>query len=189
MYVEKTDPLIKNICSIIGYSGKSIQIKKFTGPKTLDSYWDGGSRDVFYFLELATGKCLRVESNHPVFEANKPRELKDLPEGVVLVEHSIFCGKDIGITIFAKEENLTKVLPSGSKEEVSEKEKIVLSLARGLKSSYAGISDYRCYEAVRRFNLTKEEYYEVKKQLIGKGFLNKNGAINVKGRNVLEQKF
>jgi hypothetical protein len=46
-----------------------------------------------------------------MFEANQPRELnqESMPEDVLLVEHSICCGKDIGITIHIKPDQ-TKLL-------------------------------------------------------------------------------
>jgi hypothetical protein len=34
-----------------------------------------------------------------------------LPAGVICVEHSIFCGKDVGIRIHLNPENLVSMLP------------------------------------------------------------------------------
>jgi hypothetical protein len=59
----------------------------------LDSYWSGGSRDYYAIIELATGKRHDVGSNHPMFEAGKPRYLGTLPEGFVLLQYGVFCGK------------------------------------------------------------------------------------------------
>ena len=35
-----------------------------------------------------------------------------LPSGVICVEHSIFCGKDVGIRIHVNPENLVSMLPA-----------------------------------------------------------------------------
>jgi hypothetical protein len=36
-----------------------------------------------------------------------------MPPNVIVVEHSIFCGKDVGITIYVRPANLAKLLPEG----------------------------------------------------------------------------
>ena len=68
-HVSKPDEIMKTAARKIGYSGRKFKISSSI-PSRLDSYWDGGSRDYFYFYQPATGEILQVGSNHPVFEAS-----------------------------------------------------------------------------------------------------------------------
>ena len=101
MYTKTNDPEIKRVCKLAfpEYRGRKFRYDTRI-PTDLSSYWDGGSRNSFAFVELKTGKVAPVQSNHPFFEAGRPSELKSLPAGFVVVEHSIFCGKDMGMTVY-----------------------------------------------------------------------------------------
>ena len=183
-HIDKPDETIKKIvgATFPEYRGRKFKLSTDV-PKCLNSYWSGGSRDYYAFYELATGKQFSVASNHPFFEKHNPRDLDGLPAGVVLVKHSIFCGKDMGITIYANSEQITPLLPP--KQEVSENEQVVLKFTRSYKSSYAGIKNYRFHEAHRETGISAEDWEQAKKTLIEKKLLNKAGAITPAGRNAL----
>jgi hypothetical protein len=83
------------------WKGKKVYTRVGTYPSRLDSYWDGGSRDRFAFFNTVTREVLSVHSNHPWFEADQPNTLRTLPSHILLLCHSIFCGKEGGITIYA----------------------------------------------------------------------------------------
>ena len=111
--VSKTDKTIKAIlkASFPDYKGRKVSIETGYIPQQLDSYWFEGSRDYYAFVQLDENfKCLQVHSNHPLFEKNQPRELNGLPKGIVLVQHTYFCGKDAGITIYANKEDVTPLI-------------------------------------------------------------------------------
>jgi hypothetical protein len=181
-WIDKPDETIRKIVNSTfpSYRGKKFKLSTDV-PSRLDSYWDEGSRDYFSFYELSTSKVLDVGSNHPFFEAGKPRDLESLPPGVVIVKHSIFCGKDMGITIYANAGDLAPLLPE--KLELTPHEKTVLEYTRTYKSSYAGISNYRFHEAHRSTGIKSDEWEAAKEQLIEKKLLNKAGAITPAGRN------
>ena len=183
-YIDKPDEIIKKItrATFPKYNGKKFKLSTSI-PSRLDSYWQGGSKDSYSFYELATEKEFSVASNHPFFEENNPRYLKELPRGIVIVKHSIFYGKDMGITIYANEEDLTPML--SPKQEISENERIVLQYTKSLKPSYAGIKDYRWHEANRHKGISFEDWQLAKQSLIQKKLLNKAGAITPAGRNAL----
>jgi len=132
---------------------------------------------------LSTGKVLDVDSNHPFFEAGKPRDLEELPPGIVIVKHSIFCGKDTGITIYANANDLTPMLPE--KTELTPHEKTVLEYTKSYKPSYAGIKNFRWHEANRDTKISLNEWETAKTKLIERKLLNKRGAITPAGRNAL----
>lgn len=183
-WIDKPDETIRKIISATfpEYKGKKIKISADV-PSRLDSYWSGGSRDFYGFYELSTSKTYDVDSNHPFFEANRPRSLENLPPGIVLVKHSIFCGKDMGITIYANKEDLVPMIPE--KVELTPHEKIVLEYTYGYKSSYAGIKNYRWHEANSRHGILLSEWEDAKASLIEKKLLNKAGAITPAGRNAI----
>jgi len=184
MYLEQITPDVEKIISrcFPSYTGKKVEILTSI-PSQLRSYWDGGSKTSYVFYGLSDGKTYQVESNHPFFEAGKPCQLNGLPLGVILVSHVIFCGKDIGIRIYANNQDIAPMLPN--KTEITENEKIVLAFTSGLKSSYAGISNYRFNEAHKTKGITLESWETSKTELINKGMLTKQGAITPKGRNAI----
>jgi len=183
-YIDKPDETIQRIvrATFPSYKGKKFKLSTDV-PSRLDSYWEGGSKSSFAFYELATGKQFSVATNHPFFEKNNPRDLEALPPGVVLVKHSIFQGKDMGITIYTNPEQLTPLLPP--KQEITENERIVLYYTRSLKPCYAGLSNYRFHEAHRQKGISSEDWESAKQSLINKKLLNKAGAITPAGRNAL----
>jgi hypothetical protein len=77
----------------------------------LTNYWDGGSRNYCVAYDLATGK--RADALSSTANPFRPEAhgVIEIPAGVVIVEHSISCGKDVGICIYVRPENLAKLLP------------------------------------------------------------------------------
>jgi len=179
------DEVLNDIANKVNYSGRKIKLSMDYIPSNLNSYWDSGSRDYFYFYQLSSGKMLGVESNHPMFEPNKPRELKDLPHDIILIEHSIFCGKDMGLTIYTTENNRARLLPQNTNEQLTEDEKIVLKYTKSLKNSYGGRTNIRFKEAHEEKGISLENWESAKSNLIRKKLLNSQGAITSKGRNAL----
>ena len=186
-YIDRPDETLKRICSVAFPEWRGKKIKLDTDiPSQLNSYWDGGSKDTYVFVELATMKTAHLSSNHPFFEKDKPRDLNMLPIGMILVKHSIFCGKDAGITIYANAGDLVPLLPA--KIELTDDENAVLYFTRVYKSSYAGIADYRFHEASWH-GITKERWETAKMSCVSKGLLNKAGAITASGKNAALDKW
>lgn len=67
---------------------------------------------------------------------------------------------------------------------LSDDERTVLRYTQSLKSSYAGIKNYRFSESNRETGITLERWDAAKKNLIAGKFLNAVGAITDKGRNI-----
>lgn len=184
-YIGKPDETIQRIvrATFPSYRGKKFKISTDI-PSRLSSYWDGGSKDSFSFYQLSTGKCVDLPTNHPLFESKNPSELKELPSGMVVVKHSYFRGKDMGITIYANSCDIVPLLPPAV--DLTNNERTVLQFTRGLKPSYAGIKNYRFHKATRKTGITLDEWEAAKSDLIAKKLLNKRGAITADGRNALE---
>lgn len=182
IYFDKVPSDIKQIISVCfpNYTGHKVKYCDII-PESFDSYWSGGSKDTFAFYHLDTKKLYIMPSNHPIFDKS-PNTIKCLPPRVIIVQHSIFCGRDAGITIYSNAADITPFLPA-PQIELTREQKIVLIATRSLKSSYNGIANYRFSEAKRETGITLEQYNNAKTQLIADGYLNKAGAITPKGKN------
>jgi hypothetical protein len=187
MYLDKLDSTTQAIVNAAfpSYNGRKFRMEIANHPLNVKSYWDGGSRDYFTFVNLAT----RETASMPAQSAFDPQiagaDAVNLPAGFVCVEHSIFCGKDGGITIHVQPDNAPLLLPA-PESELSENQKIVLLYTRCRKSSYAGIYDYRFYDANRTKGISRQNWDSAKAALIASGHLNKAGAITVKGKNAVD---
>jgi hypothetical protein len=132
-------------------------------------------------INLNTGATAIVPENGSPFTPNIGK-LTNLPINCVLGEHVIFCGKDLGVTLYLNEDNITKLLPNNT-EELSLDCQIVLTATAMLKSSYAGVGNYRFVSANRDLKITAERWESAKSYLINNKYLNGAGAITDKGRN------
>ncbi len=164
------------------YNGNKFKLAVSDSPLNCASYWDGGSRSFFVFANLATGE---VSNSCPVQSAfDRPiagLDAVSLPDGFACLEHTISCGKDSGITIHIHSANAGKFLPA--QVELTRFENIVLAYTRCLKSSYAGQSNYRFREANRETGISVYDWETSKANLITRGFLNKQGALTISGKN------
>lgn len=113
--VSITDPTIRKIVSACypDYKGRKIKVEARTR-YFMSNYWDGGSRDYAVAYHLASG-----ETRQPTRSSTNPMNQSahseiDIPEGIAIVEHSIFQGKDVGIRIYVNPANMAKLLPAGS---------------------------------------------------------------------------
>ena len=114
IHVSITDPIIKRIVKATypSYRGRKIRIVPQRYPLNCKSYWDGGSRDYFTFLRLDTFAIAPMPAQSAFDRDIRGAESVTLPAGIICVEHSIFCGKDVGIRIHVNPENLVSMLPA-----------------------------------------------------------------------------
>ena len=180
-----------------GYAGKKFKAEvclSVTIPSSA-GLWDGGSRDVYTVIRLDDGVEYR-----PAFQGtapwNKRRDLEvKLEPGIAVVEHSIFCGKDMGLRFYVHPDNAAALLPPPA-AELTSYEELVLVATSVLKSSYQGrdryqmaLGDYHCRKVLGNHSYpTREQWSDAKASLVGKGLLNKAGAITTAGRTATEGK-
>lgn len=167
------------------YKGRNVEIIAFSGPKSLHSYWSGGYRDYWAIVELSTG-C-KVDLSEmvwaPFVRMDREYVLSGLVPGYALFQHS-YSGTKQYAKVHVLPDNLCKYLPSS--QSLSWEERVVLAASRSLKSSYAGIKEYRKHEAGAKTGILPAEYDNAKLSLIEKGMLNKAGAITNEGRNTIQ---
>jgi hypothetical protein len=167
------------------YNGKKFEIKVATHPINCSSYWSGGTRSFFRFMRLSDEQVTNEMPQQSAFDPTvKGLDSVTLVPGLICLEHCLFCGKDMGIRIYYHQDNAPKQLEL--QQELSYDEKVVLYYTRYYKSSYAGIKNYRLYEALRDAKITEERWNVAKDICLQKGYLNWQGAITNEGRNVIE---
>jgi hypothetical protein len=111
-----------------GYKKHNAYLSAFPGSLNINSCWDGGSRDEYAIVELATmSRKPMPTSTHPFFDitargmANMDNgvvetdrvgnvTLKMLPEGFALVAAGTFCGKQATAHVYLNPANLNKFL-------------------------------------------------------------------------------
>lgn len=94
------------------------------GGVTINSFWDGGSRDEFAIVELASlSRRPLPTQTHPYYDLhgltqegpavsseNGNVRLTVLPEGFALVRGGVFCGKPTTVTVYVNPANLPRSL-------------------------------------------------------------------------------
>lgn len=180
IYLNRRD-VPESILSAISYTGTKFRVRLTERVELSGAFWDGGSRSTYIAVELATGKVSPADDriqNPPGFGGPRTTPQVDIPGGVVIVEHCIFCGKDAGIVIHAHPADYAPMLPAGN-DALSEDERKCLRATRSYKSSYGGVKNYRQAQS----GLTPEAWDVAKLSLVSRGLLDKRGALTTAGRN------
>jgi hypothetical protein len=81
------------------YNGRKITLEFTDHIIPWDLNWGGGTRNTYTFLN-ARGESKRYRPAAPWCEMSEGKRVELQPD-VVVVEHSIFCGHDTGLTIYA----------------------------------------------------------------------------------------
>jgi hypothetical protein len=182
------------------YTGQKFQAR-IVESVTIPSHaglWDGGSRDTYTLIDLATGyEAVASDNVSAPWDARADRKIVLRP-GFAVVEHSMFQGKDLGLTFYLLAENAAALLPAPV--TLTPHQKCVLVATSSLKSSYNGKDRYSLAKENARWEygakeygldfraefLTRAEWETAKAELIAAGYLNKAGAITTKGKNAAQ---
>jgi len=151
---------------------------------SLSSHWDGGSRDYFALVKLEGENILRaqVPQTGTPFDGALSTPPKAAPTPIlVIVEHSIFCGHDTGLTFYIHPALAPKMLPAPLDGDLSKAEELVLLAAATLKSSYQGRPLRR--DTCARHGVSNSDYDNALGSLRAKGYLTKADAVTIDGRN------
>lgn len=166
------------------YNGQRFEVLPFEHPLTMTSYWDGGCREYWALVNLATNRVYNVPENGTPW-TGKAFHCRKLPCGIAAVK--LTQNRAPYIAIYLNPANIRQdMLPAPVELEWAEQ--VVLSATRGLKSSYAGIKNYRFHEARQQTGIEASQWEAAKSNLIARGMLNKAGAITDSGRNAIGTK-
>lgn len=108
MYEKTKSAFVKKLCKLAypGNKGRKFYVEISDRTKKLDSYWDGGSRDYYRVVSLDTLAVGEPPTWGPFSGDVEPYTPRP---GFALVEHSIFCGKDGGRTVYLHPNDMDKV--------------------------------------------------------------------------------
>lgn len=183
IYLERKD-IPREILQHISYKGTKFQLKPSTEVHLFGCAWGGGCRNSYYAVNLDTGMIAHNQVEFGNYFLGAPDSAKvELLTNCMIVEHSYYRGKDMGITLYLHPSRITKMLPKSDDTPVHHK--IVLAATAGLKNTYGGRTNIRFTEAHEYTGITQEEWSRAKAELIASKHLNKSGAITVKGRNAV----
>ena len=94
--------------SFPNYTGRKITVE-FTEKVTFsDTNWGGGSRNQYHAIN-ANGRTARLHAPAPWVNPVEGKTI-ELPADVLIVKHSMFCGQDCGLRIYAHPVNAPKWL-------------------------------------------------------------------------------
>lgn len=93
------------------YRGRKFVIEVTERVAFYDTNWSGGTRNKYAAVRLEDGKTDSINAPAPWVNPVEGKAVPMLP-GVIVVEHSIFQGKDCGIRLHVHPENMARLLPA-----------------------------------------------------------------------------
>lgn len=165
-----------------GYTGRKLRVQYGVKSMNLYSEWSGGSKDTHVLVDLASMRTMQSPATTPFRPNDVPTV--ELFEGMVVVTHVRFCGKDLGLVVHTCIE--APMLASGEDDELNEVDKRVIEVHNGLKSAYR--MEELTYQPSwsSKKALTKAQVEQSRTKLIELGYMSKNTALTTKGKNVAE---
>ena len=164
-----------------GYNGRTFKAYVTDSVTCRGMQWDGGSRSTYTAVNLQTGESRPITDGRPWPQNMYTPPAIPLQRDQAIVEHSIFCGKDAGLTFYIHPDNAAALLPAA--DAVDDDQRTVLEYTARLKNTYGGRTDIRFTEARRDTGITRERWAAAQAACIAAGYLRKNGSITPAGRN------
>lgn len=102
------DPRAKEVGLIAfpEYRGRKFRLEYRDSVTLHGRYWSGGSKSDWMAVNLETRQAFAPEiggfENPPQFGGLRSDPKIDIPPGVAIVEHVIFCGKDLGLRVYVR---------------------------------------------------------------------------------------
>ena len=160
-----------------GYAGRALAaILTTTVDVPMDAgLWSGGSRCVYHFVRLSDGASVASPGQNLFHEGRKAYRL-DLPHGVAMVRHSIFRGRDHGLTFYIRPDDAAPLLPPPSTDDLSADAAIVARLI-------ACLIPRARREYAAREGITAARYDAAVAELKAAGLCAANGGLTTKGKN------
>lgn len=139
--------------------------------------WSGGTREKFHAVRLSDGAILPLPGQDLApWDAQRAERQCTLIPGLAIVEHSVFCGKDMGLTFYLLAGDAAPLLPAPA-PELTEAESVVLRMSDSYKAAFRR-------EYAFRAGVDVTAYDAAVLSLQGKGLLSASKAITTRGRNV-----
>jgi hypothetical protein len=178
-----------------GYTGKkfAVEVTEIAFIPADAGTWSGGTRDTYRAIRLSDGAGVKLTDtvSAPWDDCRKDQRFVLTP-GLAIVRHTMFCGKDMGLTFYLNPSDAAPMLPAPA-DGLSRVEQMVLDYTAGRKSSYNGKDRYEMARDDWRHGYmtdkpevfpTREVWDAAKVSLASRLYLNKAGAITPAGRNM-----
>jgi len=182
VYFDRT-PDIQRVCKVAfpNYKGRKFKVQFDTKQMSVRSYWSGGSRTCYALVRLKDLEVHHAPDSHPMFDrVQVDVDNVTIPEGFVIVGHSNFCGKDMGLTIYTPAPN-TLIQSGDLDDDVAQ----LLIATAGLKSSYGGRRDYRGNALIRTLGWSRAKVVRTRAKAMELEYMTKRKAITTAGRNAI----
>lgn len=96
------------------YRGRKFALRARGSVVLSDLHWSGGTRNQYCAVALDdSGRANALQLPAPWFHNAEGAECV-IPEGWAVVEHTHYCGKDMGITVHVRPDAVAKLLPNAS---------------------------------------------------------------------------
>lgn len=111
--LRRADPMVKKLLAVTfpDYRGHKIKARLWKMPQRLQNYWSGGSRSYYVAVRISDGAVADFGTDNPFLKAAHIEV--ELPSGVMLVERSIFGGREAGITIWLRPDSIEAGITPG----------------------------------------------------------------------------
>jgi hypothetical protein len=184
-------PIVRG--SFPAYRGKKFQVEATETVTLRDLNWSGGTRSEYRVCTIdgqPIGSTAKFAAMAPW---DNPAEGATMPivPGTAVVEHIMFCGSDLGLRIYVHPADMAPLLPPPA--DLSQLETAIIDATASFKASYNGKDRYASAKpeswsspfhgyTAETFP-SRQDWQAGVMALIERGFLDKRGALTIKGRN------
>ena len=108
------EPLVR--ATFPEYRGRKIRVQPRERVTFSSLNWEGGSRSQYRACTLTgqwTGSAAKYNAQAPWANQAEGKSV-DIPPGACIVEHVMFCGKDLGLRIYVRPEDMPRLLTVGA---------------------------------------------------------------------------
>ncbi len=113
--LSSSSPMVKAFAraTFPAYRGRKFRLVTCERVSLSGTFWDGGSRSSYAAFTLADSPRSASLPQYAPPQFGGPREtpVVELKPGYAIAEHSIFCGKDTGLTFYIHPSDATPLLP------------------------------------------------------------------------------
>ena len=97
-----------------GYKKRSVMIEVADKVCPYNTFWDGGSRNVYRAVRLEDGAVSHLITGSSPWTAVAEGVAIPLEPGIVIVEQSTFQGKDMPLRLHIHPANMARLIPSSN---------------------------------------------------------------------------
>jgi hypothetical protein len=110
---QQVEPLVR--ATFPDYRGRKLRVEARTSVSLQDLNWSGGSRTQYRACTLdgqPTGNSNKYHAMAPWDSRQVEGQSLPVPSGFAVVRHTIFCGKDLGLTVTINPADMPRLLPA-----------------------------------------------------------------------------